>query len=268
MNEQRSTPGASDWDDFTLAQWNAFTLAQWQSFKLDASTGVYNTTYTYDPVGNRLVKNDSGALTTSTYDAANQIQTSMAAAGVTTYTFDQPATSSSSTSPVRLTTSTWDDQNRNTLVQLPSAITNTFVYNGDNLRVQKQDSSGTTRFLWDGQAYLAETDGSNVTQAEYTSEPTEFGCLISQRRLTNGLWVPSYYQFDGLGSTLQLTNSSGVATDSYLYKAFGELLSGSGTTINPFRYVGQLGYYFDQDTGDYNVRERLLIVIIARWASW
>ena len=49
---------------------------------------AYNTTYTYDPVGNRLVKDDSSALTTSTYDAANQLQTSVAAAGTTTYTFD------------------------------------------------------------------------------------------------------------------------------------------------------------------------------------
>ena len=31
-----------------------------------------NTTYVYDPVGNRLVLNERGALTTSTYDAANQ----------------------------------------------------------------------------------------------------------------------------------------------------------------------------------------------------
>ena len=203
-------------------------MAQWQSFKLDSSTGVYNTTYTYDPVGNRLVKNDSGALTTSTYDAANQIQTSTAAEGVTTYTFDAAGNQQLVNAAGEITTSTWDNENRNTLVQLPSAITNTFVYNGDNLRVQKQDSSGTTRFLWDGQAYLAETDGSNVLQAEYTSEPTQFGSLISQRRLTSGIWVPSYYQFDGLGSTLQLTNSSGVATDSYLYKAFGELLSSFG----------------------------------------
>ena len=70
--EQRSTPGALDWVDFTLAQWQSFTLAQWQAFKLDASDGVYNTTYTYDPVGNRILKNDSGALTTSTYDVANR----------------------------------------------------------------------------------------------------------------------------------------------------------------------------------------------------
>ena len=33
---------------------------------------AYSSSYLYDPVGNRLVENDSGALTTATYDAADQ----------------------------------------------------------------------------------------------------------------------------------------------------------------------------------------------------
>jgi YD repeat-containing protein len=49
---------------------------------------AYDTTYTYDPLGNRLVKDASGALTTSTYDLANQLVTSEDANGVTTYTYD------------------------------------------------------------------------------------------------------------------------------------------------------------------------------------
>jgi len=37
--------------------------------------------YDYDAVGNRLVQNDGGQLTTSTYDAANQLVTEAALAG-------------------------------------------------------------------------------------------------------------------------------------------------------------------------------------------
>ena len=58
-----------------------------------------------------------------------------------------------------------------TQVVLPSGVPNTFVYNGDGQRVQKQDSTGTTRHVWDGQNILLETDGSNIIQVVYTLQP-------------------------------------------------------------------------------------------------
>jgi RHS repeat-associated protein len=224
---------------------------------------------TWTTVGNRLVKNDSGALTTSIYDVANQLQTATAAAGVTTYTFDHAGNELLVQAPgSQTTTSTWDNENHNTLVLLPSAVANTFVHNGDGLRFQKQDSLGTTRFVWDDQAYLAETDGNNILQAEYTNEPTEFGSLVSQRRLTSGVWVPSYYQFDGLGAAVQLTNPSGGVIANYLYNAFGEqLIASLEPTINPFRWLGQVGYYFDPNTGQFYVRARIYDPASGRWRS-
>ena len=49
----------------------------------------------------------------------------------------------------------------------------------------------------------------------------------------------SYYHFDGLGSTACLTDAAGSVTDRYDYTAYGEQLSATGSTPNPFRYVGQ-----------------------------
>ena len=126
---------------------------------------------------------------------------------------------------------------------LPSAIVDTFTYNGDGQRVQKIDSTGTTKHVWDGQNILLETDGSNIIQVVYTLQPMLYGNLISQRR--SG--TTSFYLFDGLGSTTQLANSTGSVTDSYLYDSFGNILLTSGSTTNWFRYVGRLGYYYDID---------------------
>ena len=137
---------------------------------------------------------------------------------------------------------------------LPSGTRNTFTYNGDGQRVQKQDSAGTTKHVWDGQNILLETDGSNIIQVVYTQEPTEYGNLLSQRR--GG--TSSFYLFDGLGSTWQLVNSTGSVTDSYLYDSFGGILLTSGMTSNPFKYKGRIGYYFDPDLADYYVRMRYL----------
>jgi RHS repeat-associated protein len=38
-------------------------------------------------------------------------------------------------------------------------------------------------------------------------------------------------------------------TDAVSYDAWGNILSSSGTTANAFKYVGQLGYYADSDSG-------------------
>jgi RHS repeat-associated protein len=52
-----------------------------------------------------------------------------------------------------------------------------------------------------------------------------------------------YYLYDGLGSTRQLLDSNQTVTDTYAYEAFGNNMGSTGTTPNPYRYVGSLGYY-------------------------
>ena len=151
------------------------------------------------------------------------------------------------------TTNTWDFENRLTQVALPSAIVDTFTYNGDGQRVQKIDSTGTTKHVWDGQNILLETDGSNIIQVVYTLQPMLYGNLVSQRRSGTS----SFYLFDGLGSTTQLANSTGSVTDSYLYDSWGNNLLTSGSTTNWFRYVGQLGYYYDTDLSGYHLRAQI-----------
>jgi hypothetical protein len=52
------------------------------------------------------------------------------------------------------------------------------------------------------------------------------------------------YHFDGLGSTIALTDSSGAIIDKYSYDAWGNATHSYGTTSdNPYQYVGALGYY-------------------------
>ncbi len=58
-----------------------------------------------------------------------------------------------------------------------------------------------------------------------------------------------YYHFDELGSTLFLTDVSCVQTDKYVYNTWGKVVSSSGSTVNPYKYVGRLGYYSDSGTG-------------------
>jgi len=161
------------------------------------------------------------------------------------------------------TTNAWDGESRLTQMSLPSGAVDNFTYNGDGRRVQKVDSAGTTKYVWDGQNVLLETNVGNVVQAVHTLEPRLYGNQVSQRRGTTS----SYYHFDALGSTLGLTGSAGTATDSYVYRAFGELVASSGTTSNPYRYVGRLGYSYDVDLANYHVRARRYDPPSGRWWS-
>jgi RHS repeat-associated protein len=68
--------------------------------------------------------------------------------------------------------------------------------------------------------------------------------------------VSSFYLFDGPGSADSLTNSNGIVTDHYTYTAFGVIQATSGTTINPFTYIGSQGYYRSPDLGKYELRAR------------
>jgi RHS repeat-associated protein len=70
-----------------------------------------------------------------------------------------------------------------------------------------------------------------------------------------------------LGSTRALTDSVQATTDTYLCDAWGNPLSSTGTTINPFRWVGNVGYYFDSESGLYYIRARVYQPTIARWTS-
>ena len=77
-----------------------------------------------------------------------------------------------------------------------------------------------------------------------------------------------FYHFDRTGSTLALTDSSGIVTDKYAYDPYGELLSHQGTSMQPFTFVGQWGVR-QEGTGGvlYHMRARYYDAITQRFIS-
>jgi RHS repeat-associated protein len=53
----------------------------------------------------------------------------------------------------------------------------------------------------------------------------------------------------------------------YGYEAYGAPRFGSGSSVNPFRYVGGSGYYYDPDTTNYWLRARYYGPALARFLS-
>ena len=124
---------------------------------------------------------------------------------------------------------------------------------------------GTTTFVWDPvfDCVSHDLDENNDVKAVYHNEPQQYGGVLSQRRGTTS----HYHHHDALGSTRFLTDTSGNVADTYLHDAWGNTVASTGTTVNPFKWVGKYGYYTDDSTGQVYVRARMYQPTVASWMS-
>ena len=220
-----------------------------------SGTMAYNTSYVYDPNGNRQQQFDSGVLTQFTLNAANELLVIAPASGpATTQTFDAVGNMIGANTGGALTTQTWSGENRMLSLQKADGTNESYLYSQDGLRKKKTNAIATTLFTWDEQNVLLETNTSGVLGARNTDFPGYWGGLASQNR--GG--VSNYFGYDSQGSVRILTSVLGAITDVYAYMAFGvELSTGLTPTVNPNRYLGLFGYYRDFVNWMY-VRARLL----------
>ena len=58
-----------------------------------------------------------------------------------------------------------------------------------------------------------------------------------------------------------------MASDSYIYRAYGKQVTGPVSPTNPFSWVGRFGYSSDAELEQYYVRERHYDPVLARWLS-
>jgi RHS repeat-associated protein len=103
-----------------------------------------------------------------------------------------------------------------------------------------------TRFLYDFEKLLAESDADNDINRLYTSTTDEYGDLVSQWGEGEG---SLYHQYDGQWSTEALIDDSQAVAARYAHRAFGLQTMHSGPADTAQTYVGQKGYYRD-DTLD------------------
>ena len=168
------------------------------------------------------------------------------------------------TAGTEVTTYTWDAADRLVAVSRPPYAVQ-YTYDADGRRVQQTTTvnglSSTVAFLWDEASLygdvILETDASGNTLAAYVLGGAE---LLSQNR---GGTI-RYYLQDAQGNIRTLTDASGSITDTYAYTAFGETLSHSGASVNPYLYTGQ---QFDALTGLYSLRARYYDPALGRFLS-
>ncbi len=193
-------------------------------------------TYTYDPVGNRLTKDS----TSYTYDAANQMLT----AGAVSYGYDANGNQTTRGSD----TFTYDHENR-LLESIIGSFTSTSAYNGDGLRVSLEVGDGvnppvTTDYVWDVNRPLPVVLDDGTNRYVYGLD------LIAA---IDGSDEATYFTYDGLGSTTELLDEAGDATDAYTYDVFGAVRASTGSSANDWLFTGE---QHDTDSDLYYLRAR------------
>lgn len=121
----------------------------------------------------------------------------------------------------------------------------------------------TTYYDWDPitDSILEETDENGEVTATYINGPD--GRLIAEFRGDKTL----YHEYDAIGDTRQLSDENGTIADTFTYDAWGNSVDHAGDTETPFQWLGEWGYYYDNELGHYQVRRRSLDPVTTRWTS-
>ena len=154
-------------------------------------------------------------------------------------------------------TYTYDFEDR--LLTSSSGVTN--VYDGDGNRISRTASGVTTKFL---------VDENNPTGWPQVAEELVSGSVVAQ--YTHGLMRISqnrsgtvhYYGYDDGGSVRQLLNTTGTITDTFAYDAFGNTITRTGSTVNPYQYRAE---QFDSALNMYYLRARYYLSRTGRFLT-
>ena len=224
---------------------------------LDRVTGVCSQTscpgpadpfvrWTYDDVGNRLSEARPTGTTNYVYNSADQLTQ----AGSTTYTYDGNGNLKSA-GPI---TFSYDLANRLSSTTSGSTTT-TYTYDGLGKRLQASSGSQAakkTNYLWDINAGLPQIALERNGNDQLTRRYLYGAARISMTTGTSA----HYYHRDPLGSTVNVTASTGAPQWTYSYEPYGrirnETKNHNQAPDNPIKFAGE---YLDP-TGLYHFRAR------------
>ena len=211
--------------------------------------------YTYDNAGNRLTEigtdpsNPGQAVNlTYKYDTINRLMSvtnSLDPSQNVSYTYDNNGNRTSEIVKGKTTRYAYNILDELVKTTDTSGGPVGYDYDYSGMRIKTIDSTGQTRDLYgpDGKLLLQYSAGGLVL-AEYT-----YGInLIS---LANGdstaqLEAPSFYSYDALGSSSDLTDANGNVQMSYQYDAWGNVIGTTGASSNTIQFTGQIA---DAQTG-------------------
>jgi RHS repeat-associated protein len=194
---------------------------------------VFEQTFSYDEVGNRLTQQISGqAQTVLAYDSADKLLS----AGTTRFAYDANGRLVSRTAPQGTVSYVYDVEGQ--LLQVTNAFgTVTYGYDANGKRRRRTENTREQNFLLDEES-LTGFDQTLVAFDENDQQLAEYHWgdrLISADDGTND----RFYHFDASRNTRLLTDEAGNTSDSYDYDAFGNVRNRTGVADSPYGFAGE-----------------------------
>jgi len=230
------------------------------------SGGTTTTIYTYDVVGNRMSMTRGGIETTYEYTALDQLESETVSGATTEYFYDGNGNLSQKDTGTKVTNYVYDSRNRLREVYegetIQANLTLEYAYDFAGSRFAKAARNGSNDFT--RSTFLI--DNNNLTGYSQTFLKMDYDTGEVSRRHEYGddlycqvdnpssqLPAPSYFLYDGLGTTRALINNSQAITQSYNYQPFGEGINHPAEPATTHLFTGE---YFDNDLGYYYLRAR------------
>ena len=207
-----------------------------------AQLGPFVSTWSYDAVGNRVAQATPFGKTAYTYDASDRLLK----AGTRTFTYDADGNQISVSDSFAHEQSLFTFDAANRLVGVSGSQQGLFTYDGDGNRIRQTIGNTVHTYTNDVAMRLPVVlqDAVGGITNSYV-----YGLGLIERA---GATSSDFYQYDGLGSVIGLTDKLGRPEVAYLYDAWGAFLLPSPSS-NPFLFTGQA---LDPGTGLYYLRAR------------
>ena len=148
-----------------------------------------------------------------------------------------------------------------------SSLDGTFVENlfdSGRMRIRSTRNGNETRYVMDRQRGMANV----IAEAKNTGQLSRWFVHGDQTlAMYNEVGTPShFYITDPFGNVVALTDPTGAVTDTYRFDPFGNVIGRSGTTDNPFTFVGAFGA-MSEPSGLYFMRARFYEPEMGRFIS-
>ena len=198
--------------------------------------------YVYDAVGNRIEAIEDGVSTPYTTNDMNQYTD----VGDVDYTFDADGNMTSKTEGGVTTMYTYNTENRLVLVaEGPTGGTPTdtwtYAYDAMGNRIGSTHNGVATMYVIDPVGYGNLAGKYDDAGDLVTGYSHGYGLLAQY----DDAGSDSFYTFNAIGSTIDLTGAAGASLNAYGYEPHGTCLLSLETVSNDFRFAGESGVVTD-----------------------
>lgn len=193
----------------------------------NATIPSQNLAYNYNAAGDRTSTVTNGTTTAYTSNSDNEYTS----VGGVAYTYDADGNLTSN----GVNTFTYNALNELTGVS-GGGTTASYTFNALGEQVVSTLSGQTTQFLVDPLLGVEVGSLSAGTRTDIT-----FGLGLVDQAASGSSGATNYFDFGALGSTADLTNSSGAVVNSYAYNPYGSILSSNITVSTLFTFIGASG---------------------------